>query len=466
MLRHYQSLLSKLYLVLDAVTVVVALVIAWVIRFKAPFLPHYPGYTFGIYMSILPEALAVFLLSESILGMYGTTRTSRMSSIALAQGKSVIAMLLVIMSILYFTKQVHYSLLVLLLFIVGTWIFGMAGRVIVRLVMRIARKNGFNRKYILLVGMTKATHRFLHHVSMHQDMGYHVLGYLTSQRADELQPPQDVACLGSIAQLDDVLREHIIDHLFFTLPSDDSQLILSLMEVAESHGVHAMLVPNFLDILPSRPKFDEFAGLPIVDTRYIPLDDALNTMIKRLFDIVFSILVLTIGSPLLLILALLVRLSSSGPILYKQQRLGRNRRTFTMYKFRTMYPSQDEDHPGWTVPQDPRCTTIGQFLRSTSLDELPQFFNVLRGDMSVIGPRPEQPYYVEQFREDVPRYMIKHRVRPGITGWAQVNGLRGDTSISDRIEYDLRYIENWSLTWDLRIVGLTIWKGFRHKNAY
>ena len=470
MLRRYQSLLSKLYILLDAVAAMLALLTAWVIRFKAPFLPQYHAISFASYMSILPEAVLAFLLSAGILGLYGTTRTSRLKVIAVQQIKSVIVMVLVVVTVLYFNKQLNYSRGVLFLAIILTWLFSLTGRVLVRTMLRIARRKGFNRKYVLVVGMTSITKRFLEQLSRHDEMGYHVIGYLdasiTQAEAAASGEPIDLPCLGTVKELDAVLSEQIVDHLVFTLPSDESQLILSLMEVAESHGVHALLVPNFVDILPSRPRFDEFAGIPIVDTRYTPLDDAVNVTLKRTFDIVFSTLVLVLLSPLFVVIALLVRLTSQGPILYVQQRLGRNRRIFTMYKFRTMYIDGGGLSRRWTVQNDPRRTPIGRLLRSTSLDELPQFFNVLRGDMSVIGPRPEQPYFVQQFREDIPRYMIKHRVRPGITGWAQVNGLRGDTSISERIEYDLRYIEDWSFTWDMRIVLLTIWKGFRNRNAY
>ncbi|MCL6446039.1 MAG: exopolysaccharide biosynthesis polyprenyl glycosylphosphotransferase, partial [Alicyclobacillus sp.] len=238
--------------------------------------------------------------------------------------------------------------------------------------------------------------------------------------------------------------------------------------------------------------------IPLIDTRYVPLDDAMNAALKRAFDIVFSLLVLIGLSPLFLAIAIAVKLSSPGPVIYVQPRVGKNRRVFKMYKFRTMYwnghtgeavaetacasssdacateeratNSGDEDtggtDTGWTVPNDPRRTRFGAFLRRTSLDELPQFWNVLIGDMSVIGPRPERPNFVEQFKDEIPRYMVKHRVRPGITGWAQVHGWRGDTSIAERIQYDLEYIENWSLGLDLKIILRTIRDGFVHENAY
>lgn len=473
MIRRYQSVLSKLYIAHDLLWATVCLVLAWWLRFHTNLLPHYHGsYTFVRYMSVLAVAFPGFVAGAGMTGLYSATRNNGARNLALQIFKSVVVMALIVMSLLYFEKQVHYSRAVLLFFLAGTWLTVFAGRLVVREALKLMRVRGLNRKFILIVGVTSATNRFLAQIARHGEFGYHPIGYLDMLHSSAgAVLDGDLPCLGGLDQLDAVLGAHIVDHVILTLPHDATSLLGPLIAVCESHGVHAMLVPDFLDILPNRPKFEDFAGLPIVDTRYAPLDDALNAFFKRTFDIVFSALVLVALSPLYALIALAVRFSSPGPVIYRQERLGKNRRTFHMYKFRTMRSAadvgdSDEDDTGWTVPHDPRCTALGRVLRATSLDELPQFWNVLRGDMSVIGPRPERPHFVEQFRADVPRYMIKHRVRPGITGWAQVNGLRGDTSIEERIEYDLRYIEDWSFAWDLRIVLLTIVRGMRHKNAY
>ena len=212
---------------------------------------------------------------------------------------------------------------------------------------------------------------------------------------------------------------------------------------------------------------DDLDGLPIIDTRHVPLDNLFKAFLKRSFDIVFSIFALVLCSPLLILSAILIKVTSEGPILFKQERVGLNKETFYMYKFRSMKVQEpSEEATQWTTKNDPRKTWWGNIMRRFSIDELPQFFNVLKGDMSVIGPRPERPYFVDKFKEDIPHYMIKHQVRPGITGWAQVNGLRGDTSIEDRIEHDLYYIENWTFSMDLKIIILTVITGFIHKNAY
>ncbi len=491
MLRNNQAILIRLYILLDTAMTTLALLVAWVIRFKTDLLPQQDHLHFSNYISILAVAVPVFLIGSGMLGLYGTTRISRLLSIAVQILKSDVAMALFVIGILYYEKQLNYSRAVLIMFVLFTWVFVFSGRLTVRSIMGYARSRGFNQKYLLLIGMTNTTQIFLRSLQHQMELGYQVIGYLTTEKDDMLSTKNTIErpnlyemdhvavteeleeeipllqCLGSVKDLDNVLHEHIVDHVVMTMRGTDGQVFRHVMEVAESHGVHALLVPDFIEILPSRPRFDEFAGLPIIDTRYTPLDEVINIVIKRTFDIVFSLLILMVGSPILLLIALLLKISYPGPVIFVQERLGKNRRRFKMYKFCTMYHSDSAgENEGWTVPGDQRRTPIGRFLRRTSLDELPQFFNVLRGDMSVIGPRPERPFYAEQFRGDIPRYMIKHRVRPGITGWAQVNGLRGDTSIEERIEYDLHYIEEWSFGWDMRIIALTILRGFRDKNAY
>lgn len=208
-------------------------------------------------------------------------------------------------------------------------------------------------------------------------------------------------------------------------------------------------------------------GLPVVNIRYIPLSNTFNALMKRTVDIIGSAVGIVVLSPLLLIIACLVKFTSKGPLIFKQERVGLRNETFMMYKFRTMkVQDEKEEKKAWTVKNDPRVTKIGKFLRKTSLDELPQLFNILKGEMSIVGPRPERPFFVEKFKEEIPRYMIKHQVRPGLTGWAQVNGYRGDTSIKKRIEYDLYYIENWTMGFDIKIMFMTFFKGFVNKNAY
>ena len=209
--------------------------------------------------------------------------------------------------------------------------------------------------------------------------------------------------------------------------------------------------------MPSNPQFDDLDGIPLMNIRRIPLDNWVNAFLKRLLDVAGSLVLIIFSSPLMLIAAVGVKLSSPGPVIFTQERIGRNKKPFRMYKFRSMRVNDRQD-TGWSRDRDDRKTKFGAFIRKCSIDELPQFFNVLKGDMSLVGPRPEVPYYVEQFKDEIPLYMVKHQVRPGITGWAQVNGLRGDTSIKARVEHDIFYIEHWTLGFDIRILFMTLFK--------
>ena len=239
------------------------------------------------------------------------------------------------------------------------------------------------------------------------------------------------------------------------------------MSICEKSGVHTKFIPDYYGVIPTIPYMEDVAGMPVINIRHVPLTEFYNAAAKRLVDIIGGIVGLIVFSPIMLLAAILVKVSSPGPIIFKQERVGLHQKKFWMYKFRSMRQQVDsEEKKGWTVKKDPRVTWIGRILRKTSLDETPQFFNIVRGDMSLVGPRPERPYFVEKFKEEIPHYMIKHQVRPGLTGWAQINGLRGDTSIQKRIEYDLYYIENWTLGFDFKIILLTFVRGFINKNAY
>ena len=276
-----------------------------------------------------------------------------------------------------------------------------------------------------------------------------------------------VKVIGSVGNLSYILPENKLDEIAITLGLEEYYKLEKIVAECEKSGVHTKFIPDYGNIIPTRPYTEDLLGLPVINIRYVPLSNTFNALIKRLTDIIGSIICIIIFSPIMLTSAVLVKMTSKGPLIFKQERVGLHNKPFQMYKFRTMYvQTEEEEKKGWTQKNDPRVTSVGRFLRKTSLDEFPQLFNVLKGDMSLVGPRPERPQYVEKFREEIPRYMIKHQVRPGMTGWAQVNGYRGDTSIRKRIEHDLYYIENWTLGLDIKILFLTVFKGFINKNAY
>ena len=273
--------------------------------------------------------------------------------------------------------------------------------------------------------------------------------------------------LGRLGNLEVILPENKLDEIAITLSLQDYHNLESIVGICEKSGVHTKFIPDYNSMIPSKPYTEDLMGLPVINIRYVPLTNTGNIFLKRAADIAGSLLGILITSPLMLVLALLVKLSSPGPVIFRQERVGLHNKPFYMYKFRSMEQQPPgEEKKAWTVKNDPRVTGIGRIMRRTSLDELPQLFNILKGDMSLVGPRPERPLFVEKFREEIPRYMVKHQVRPGLTGWAQVNGLRGDTSIRKRIEYDLYYIENWTVGFDIKIIFMTFFTGFINKNAY
>ena len=339
-------------------------------------------------------------------------------------------------------------------------------RYLIRRMLHSLRSKGYNQKHILLIGYSRAAEGFIDRVIANPEWGYHIQGILDDHHPLGFQYRQ-VPVLGSIGQLESFLGENLLDEIAITLSLKEYEHLEQIVAACEKSGVHTKFIPDYNNIIPTRPYTEDLQGLPVVNIRHVPLNNLLNATVKRIMDIFGALAAIIIFSPVMLVAAVLIKLTSPGPLIYSQERVGLHNRTFKMYKFRSMeVQAPSAEKTKWTTPNDPRVTPVGRFIRKTSIDEMPQFFNILKGDMSLVGPRPERPFFVERFKEEIPRYMVKHQVRPGLTGWAQVNGYRGDTSITKRIEHDLYYIENWSLGFDFKILFLTIFKGFINKNAY
>ena len=339
-------------------------------------------------------------------------------------------------------------------------------RQILRNLLQYFRRKGYNLKHILLVGYSRAAEEYITRIKANPQWGYVVRGIL-DDRIPRGTLYKGIKVLGAIDNLTYILPENRLDEIAITLALQDYGRLEEIVDLCEKSGVHTKFIPDYNSLIPSRPYTEDLMGLPVINIRYVPLSNTLNWIVKRMVDIVGSAAGLVLVSPIMLLTALAVKLSSPGPVIFKQERIGLHNKPFWMYKFRTMeIQKESAEQRAWTVRDDPRVTKIGKFLRRTSLDEFPQLYNILRGDMSLVGPRPERPLFVEKFREEIPRYMIKHQVRPGLTGWAQINGYRGDTSIRKRIDYDIFYIENWTMGLDVKILFLTIFKGFINKNAY
>lgn len=470
MIRRNQHLLYKIYALCDFLAIQLFFLVAWWYKFMSPWmdtdnasrLSSYQYYRWGFIYSVLVIVLGFFM------HFYTPKRKKTFAAEAWKLIQIHTISFLLLLSLLYAAKEINISREFLAIFmtlnIFGTLIY----RLWVKHALRNLRKRGFNKQYILIIGAGSLGRRFYKNLMQNPELGYEALGFLDDSLTEHGPAHRDYKpILGKVSELEGLLDGALIDEVVIALPLSAYDKFGQLINTCEKAGVRTMIIPDFFDYLPARPHFDNFAGIPLINVRDIPLDNLNNRILKRTFDIIFSILAIVVTFPVMLVVALGIKLTSKGPVIFKQERVGLNRKHFYMYKFRSMKLSDQETaNTEWTVENDPRRTRFGTFLRRTSLDELPQFFNVLFGHMSVVGPRPERPFFVEQFKEEIPKYMVKHHIRPGVTGWAQSNGLRGDTSISDRISYDIYYIENWSFFFDLRIITQTLWKGLVNKNAY
>lgn len=454
-------------MVLDGAVTGASYFIAYEIRFATPLddptIPHLPLY---MYMEALPFLIISYIFLYYQFGLYRSKRLGgrrkELVNIIYANTVGFIGFV----SVLYVINQTDFARSMLVIFAVVNIMLETLMRNCIRYVLSFIRKKGYNKKYLLLVGYSKSAEEYIRRIRLNPHWGYEVCGIL-DDRVPAGTLLRGVKVLGRIANLDVILPENKIVEIAITLPLDEYSKLERIVAKCEKSGVHTQFIPDYNRVIPSRPIMEDVEGLPVINIRNVPLTATENRFVKRTMDIIGSILMLIVFSPIMLASAIAVKLSSKGPVIYKQERVGLHNTRFMMYKFRTMeIQKESEEKKGWTVPNDPRVTKVGKVLRRTSMDELPQLINILKGDMSIVGPRPERPQFVEKFREEIPRYMVKHQVRPGLTGWAQVNGLRGDTSIKDRIKFDIYYIENWSILFDLRIMLMTAFRGFINKNAY
>lgn len=466
MIRQSQRFLTQLYALADFICIQFAFGLAWWLKFQSGWLDHGPALPFQHYLawSVAYGVIAVIVGYMTVL--YSPKRRKKFSYEVYKIFQVHIIAMMVLFSLLFVYREIHLSREFLALFFMGNVLLVGGYRFLVKRALQRFRQKGYNKQFVLIIGAGSLGRRFYKNLRKHPELGYDVIGFLDDYMAEH-EEPCDRPIIGTIDDLERVLEEEMIDEVIIALPLDAHKKYGQIINTCEKAGAKAHIIPDYYDYLPAKPFFDHFAGIPIINVRDVPLDELRSRLIKRVFDIVFSLFALLITSPILLVIAVVIKLTSRGPIIFKQERVGKNRRPFMMYKFRTMRIEHDEvAATGWTVRNDPRTTRFGRVLRRLSLDELPQFYNVLKGDMSVVGPRPERPHFVDQFKEEVPRYMIKHHIRPGITGWAQSQGLRGDTSIEERIEHDVYYIENWSFALDMKIIFKTMTSGFRDSNAY
>ena len=465
MIRENQKYLNRLQVFLDLIIILVSFSIAYYIRFyQLDDAIH--SLTFEQNLRPILLSMPLHLIFYNLFDIYSTRRTKPLHIEVSAIIKTNALSGILIMVGLFIFKIVDYSRKSLGLFFVINTILTICTRLIIRIILKKYRRKGYNLKHCLVIGTTDSSALFIDKVKKNKHWGYNIVGIITSE-PNHHKKFKGHPVIGSTTDLEKILSAKAIDIVIVGDSGTDLAELGRILQLCEKSGVKTQIIPYYHKYIPAKPYMDDLDGLPVIDVRHVPLDNVFKNFFKRSFDIIFALAAITFTSPVLLFAALMTKLSSPGPIIYKQERVGLNRQNFNMYKFRSMrVQTTEEEKDKWTTQHDPRKTKWGAFMRRTSIDELPQFFNVLRGDMSVVGPRPERPYFVEQFKKTIPRYMIKHQVRPGITGWAQVSGYRGDTSIKKRIEHDLYYIENWTFSFDLKIIILTIFKGFINKNAY
>lgn len=468
MIKDNQKYFNRLQVVLDALVIAFSYWLSWVAKFMLPFFGKVEkgALPFVTYMQLLILIVPCYLILYYGCGLYTPKRVQGRRLEFANIAKANLLGFLSITLVLYMIKEMHISRTMLGIFLVINSLLELLERNAIRYVLRKMRKKGYNQKHILLVGYSRAAEEYINRIIENPQWGYTVRGIL-DDHVEAGTIYRGIKVVGRIANLPVILPENKLDEIAITLGLNEYFRLEEIAALCEKSGVHTKFIPDYHNIIPTKPYTEDLLGLPVVNIRYVPLSNTFNAMVKRLMDVVGSLCCILLFSPIMLAACLGIKLTSPGPLIYRQVRVGLHNRSFEMYKFRSMeVQPETEETKAWTVKNDPRVTGIGKFMRKTSIDELPQLFNVLKGDMSLVGPRPERPFFVEKFREEIPRYMVKHQVRPGMTGWAQVNGYRGDTSIRKRIDCDLYYIENWTLGLDIKILFLTVFRGFVNKNAY
>ncbi|HTG90476.1 MAG TPA: undecaprenyl-phosphate glucose phosphotransferase [Vicinamibacterales bacterium] len=478
MLRRYGRLLVALYVISDAVLGITAFGLAYIVRFSSGLIPVTRGYPpFMQYVSVMPFIAVLVPLAFHFQGVYQLRRgRSRVDDFFLVFIGTVVAVILGIVSTLYFDAYhaspeeqavgaYQVSRIVWAVFLVFNIALTFGSRELVREVLERRWKAGLGLKRILIAGAGELGRVVAEKILQHGELGYQIVGFVDDRAGGDHLGYRGLPLLGTLADAPDIIRQEHVDHLYVALPLEEHVKMLDLIESTSREMVDVKVVPDLVQFLALRARLEDLDGVPIINIHDVPLQ-GLNAVIKRTIDLGIS----GVASMLLAvpcgIIALLIKWTSQGPVFYRQERMGLDGRPFWVYKFRSMKEDAEEvTGPIWARDDDPRCTTVGRLLRRWDLDELPQIWNVLRGDMSIVGPRPERPFFVDQFKHRFPQYMLRHKVKAGITGWAQVNGWRGNTSLEKRIEFDLYYIENWSVSLDLKIMWMTLFRGVLQRQA-
>jgi Undecaprenyl-phosphate glucose phosphotransferase len=478
MIRH-NRLLVTFHVISDAMLGVSAFIVAYVLRFQTGLIPVTRGIPpLRQYIDVMPFIAVLVPLGFQLQGLYRLRRgRSRVDDFFAVVVGSILAVVFGIIATLY--TEIYFataaaktsgafevSQAVWGIFLVLNIVLTFSTRELMREVLERRWTAGIGLKRVLIAGSGELGRLVADKILEHRELGYQIIGFVDDRAGGDHLGYRGLPLLGTFDEAAEITVRESIDHLYVALPPEQHVRMLELLDSTSRELVDVKVVPDLLQVIALRARLEDLDGVPVISINEPPLQ-GLNSIVKRAIDIGIS------GSALIVlaipfgILAGLIKLTSHGPVFYRQERMGLDGKSFTILKFRSMHDDAErETGPVWTVPGDPRVTAFGRFLRRSNLDELPQLWNVLAGDMSIVGPRPERPHFVEQFKHKIPQYMLRHKVKAGLTGWAQVNGWRGNTPLEKRIEYDLYYIENWSVRLDLKIMWLTLLKGFFHEHGY
>jgi Undecaprenyl-phosphate glucose phosphotransferase len=466
MLKRHSKFFENLMLLGDLVLIAGCWLFAYYFRFYGPIDSELPIPPLAPYAWLLLPLVIVWSVSFKYFGLY---RPRRISSRArevwdIARASSFGALLLT--AVTFFYRGFSFSRLVFVIFAVTSIVVLSLARVFFREILRVFRRRGFNLRHVLVVGTGKTAEKVIDALHAHPELGLRVVGVLSEGLKPADRSFGGTPILGSYQEIRPVLDRCAVDQVFIALPFRAGDLLESILGDLSDTMADIRLIPDFHGYVTLRGGIEEFEGLPFISLQDTPLY-GWNALVKRTLDLVVGGLTLIVFAPLMALIALAIKATSAGPVLFRQERMGLDGSRFEMLKFRTMVADAEQETGAvWATPDDARVTLVGRFLRRTSLDELPQLINVLRGEMSLVGPRPERPPLIEKFRAQIPKYMLRHKVKAGMTGWAQIHGWRGNTSLEKRIEHDIYYIENWSLWLDLKVLFLSLVRGFINRNAY
>jgi len=468
MLKKHAQFFESLFIISDLLILSAAWVLSYFLRFTILLIniPVVGVPPFLHYLEFLLPLWIIWALVSNRLKLYHSRRTDYHLKEHVDIAKSLTFTLLVLIAVIYLFKRFDFSRLAFIYFWAVSFL-GLNGlRFFIRKILRRLRKSGYNRRFGLIVGAGELGQQVLENIELYPELGIQIIGFLTNHKDEVGEKIKDVPIIGVYEKIDEILDKQKVDISFIALPVREYSCFEDLIKKVHGHLSEIKVVPGSYEFMGLRGGMDALGHLPIVSLQSSPLY-GWDSVFKRLFDLILGGFILIAALPVMCMIGLLIKLTSEGPILYGQERIGMDGLPFRMLKFRTMrIDAEKESGPVWAEKDDPRRTKVGALLRKISLDELPQLFNVLKGEMSLVGPRPERPNFVEGFRDQISMYMLRHKIKAGMTGWAQVNGWRGNTSLEKRVEHDLYYIQNWSIGFDLRILFMTFWKGFFNKSAY